>query len=134
MLRDQKSLAASPKAWMQVGRIAILMTSGLALVGRHGTAADRKPAARSVARVIQTAQRADKKKPAPAKAADPHSKPAPFSLAFVPRDAIMVAAVRPAELLKRPVLAAVAKSISEQGGFKQELGIAIDRIEQVTVV
>lgn len=58
----------------------------------------------------------------------------PFSLAFVPHDAVVVAAVRPAELLKRPVLAALRKELSEQADINRMFGIAVERIDSLAIV
>lgn len=100
----------------------------------------------NVPRLIQTAQPAEKKKTVTANAKKPAAAPAAaapveagskqpaFSLAFVPRDVIAVAAIRPADLLRKPGLAPLVKSLTEQGAFKKELGISLDRIEQALVV
>ncbi len=52
----------------------------------------------------------------------------------MPYDAAIVAAVRPAAILKRPVAAALAQALSQSGGMKNELGISLERIEQATAV
>ncbi len=58
-----------------------------------------------------------------------------LSLAYVPRDAIMVMAAHPAEALKQPFLAVIAKSLREQGGMSELLGFSvIDDLRQVTAV
>jgi hypothetical protein len=55
----------------------------------------------------------------------------PFSLAFVPRDAVAVAAARPGELLRRPALAPVKNALSQQRDLQLSLGVAPERIEQL---
>ncbi len=59
---------------------------------------------------------------------------APFSLSYVPRDAVAVAAFRPAELLERPVLAPLKKALSEHPVVQETWGVSADRIEQVTLI
>ena len=55
----------------------------------------------------------------------------PFSLAYVPRDAVAIAAVRPAELLSRPALAPIKTVLSQLRELQQSLGVAPERIDQV---
>jgi beta-lactamase regulating signal transducer with metallopeptidase domain len=55
----------------------------------------------------------------------------PFSLAYVPRDAVAIAAVRPAALLSRPALAPIKNALLQQRELQQSLGVAPDRIDQV---
>ncbi|MCY2967856.1 MAG: DUF1559 domain-containing protein, partial [Planctomycetota bacterium] len=58
----------------------------------------------------------------------------PASLAFVPEDAVFVGTVRPADLLTRPELAPLIKSLKEMGDAKKGLGVEIDEIERATLV
>src|SRR5262249_27526887 len=57
-----------------------------------------------------------------------------LSLAWVPRDAIAVAALRPAELLNRPALATLKQALTQQKELRESLGVAPEKIEQLTVV
>jgi len=57
-----------------------------------------------------------------------------FSLAYVPRDAVLVAAVRPAALLDRPALAPLAALIADDDELPKQLGISPSKIETATMV
>ncbi len=67
-----------------------------------------------------------------AHAADPAREP--LSLAWVPRDTVLVCAARPAELLRRPALARIAEAVRSDGGLRAHFGVAVDRVETATVV
>jgi len=55
----------------------------------------------------------------------------PFTLAYVPRDAVIVAAVRPAELLNRPALAVVKNALAQNPDLQKSIGVSPERIEQL---
>ncbi len=57
-----------------------------------------------------------------------------LSLAYVPRDAAIVFAVRPSALLKRPELKGMAAAIEEGEEINEQIGISIDRVERFTML
>lgn len=57
----------------------------------------------------------------------------PLSLAYVPRDAIAVAAIRPPALVKCQALAPFCKLLDERLELEKELGFRPERIEQIAV-
>lgn len=58
----------------------------------------------------------------------------PLSLAYVPRDALAVAAIRPAALAERESLSSLTTALASHGDLPQIFGLPVDRIEQMTVV
>ncbi len=75
-----------------------------------------------------------KAKPKAPNEASPKREPQPFSLAFVPHDALVVAAIRPAELLRRPALTVLRRDLSEYPQINRTLGIAFERIDSLVLV
>jgi beta-lactamase regulating signal transducer with metallopeptidase domain/type II secretory pathway pseudopilin PulG len=142
MLRDDKLLLKKMTAGMRVGVIATLAAASLGVAGLRGTAADRadkrEAAALAQAPADKKAERlngpglATSSEKGGLGAAAPGAEP--FSLAWVPRDAIAVAGLRPAALFTRPALAALRKAVLEQSALKDVLGISPDRIDQAIVV
>lgn len=57
----------------------------------------------------------------------------PLSLAYVPRDSMLVMAARPAAILSQPAFAPIKKAIDDQDGMQELLGIDVRKIRQVTV-
>lgn len=57
----------------------------------------------------------------------------PLSLAYVPRDSLVVLAVRPSSLLAQPVLAPIKKVLDEQDGLQELFGIDVRQLQQVSV-
>src|SRR5262249_25232932 len=57
-----------------------------------------------------------------------------FSLAWVPRDAAIDFAGRPAELLGRPALAGLKKALSNDKELQKGLGVPFERVEHATIV
>jgi hypothetical protein len=107
---------------------SILLT--LALAECFGD--DRQPAGGiSSPRVAQVDAKSTPKAP---DEASHRREPQPFSLAFVPHDAIVVAAARPAELLRRPTLAVLRRDLSEYPQIDKMLGIAFERIDSLVLV
>jgi beta-lactamase regulating signal transducer with metallopeptidase domain len=151
MLRDEKLLSTKMTAGMRTALVAVLSAASLAVAGLRGTAADRKaPGGTSPAAALADDP---KTKPAPARgtgitATSGTSNTTGTSgssstttatsdaagLAWVPRDAIAVARFRPAELLRRPALAALRQALGQQKELQEQLGVSPDKIEQVTVV
>jgi hypothetical protein len=135
MHRDQtSSIEICCGSLIGVRRLSIVavVMAAVAAVGLRGQGADSKDG--TAAPPTQTALlQAKKKAKAPADSAR-ESKPDSFSLAFVPNDAAVVAAVRPAAILKRPVAASLSQALAQSGGMKNELGVSLERIEQATAV
>ena len=159
MLRDEKLLSTKMSAKVRTGMIVTLTAVSLAVAGLRGTAADRKPLVdRSAAQAFADdgqppAQDKDRTAPTRSSAAlgsdgrltgsvaalgagsfAAAQAVEPLSLAYVPRDALAVAAFRPAELLSRPALAPLKKILTEHGIAQELLNVAADRIEQVTLI
>ena len=163
MLRDETSMSVRMSPVGRIAMIVILLAAGLAVAGLRGTAGDREVAAgqsTSPAIAVKQAPRAtrtgldesgnssssetsttsgtsisssgsfgsDGRESSSTKAVEP------FSLAYVPRDAVAVVAVRPAELLNRPALAPLKKLVGQERELQQSFGIAPERVEQLTVV
>lgn len=120
MLRDGKLKSTSASTGARVGTVVVLAAAGLLIAGLRGTAAP--PDAASVMTTLATGSLAQ------AGAAES------TGLEWIPRDALVVATIRPAKLLARPELAGFATAISQQGQLKEHLGIAPERIEQVSLV
>jgi hypothetical protein len=58
----------------------------------------------------------------------------PLSLAYVPRDAYMVAAIRPRVILKNEAFAPLNDFLSRQNDLKRHVGIPMGQIEQITLI
>ncbi len=139
MHRDQaSSIGKTPRNLafrMRRGVIVVVMTAAVAAIGLSGRGADREaPTGADASPATQIALIQTKTKAKPAADAPKESKAASFSLAYVPNGAVVVAAVRPAAILKRSVAAPLIQALSQSGGMKNELGVALERIEQATAV
>ncbi len=66
--------------------------------------------------------------------APPADGQAALDLAYVPRDAVLVVAVRPATLLRRDALAPVREALDQMGGQQLDLDIRPAEVAQVTGV
>ena len=129
---------------------AALLVVGASLVAALLNAEDRKGppavperAARPAAPVAnaEPTTKAEPSKPAADDA--PVAAPAPgkdkeiarpLSLAYIPRDAIAVAAIRPPALLKCPALVPFTKRIDKTFELQKALGFRVERIEQISLV
>ncbi len=160
MLRDEKLISTKITGGFRTGMVAGLVVVGLAVAGLRGTAADRKPAVDRQA-VLAADDKPPKESKTTGAATNSITSSSSGSstsissssstsgsssnggtsgsstidsqtLAWVPRDSIAVARLRPADLLSRPAFAAVKKSLLQQKDLYALLGIAPDRIEQVT--
>lgn len=160
MLRDETSVSRTRSPGVQAAMIAALLMAGLAVAGLRGTSGGRAAAAgepATSAKAVAQAQDTPRTKPAESgKGNLPGAPPPvrtgsskagsdgsngesgssatsvePFSLAYVPRDAVAVAALRPAQLLKHPALAVAKNVLSQQRELQQSLGVSPERIEQV---
>jgi beta-lactamase regulating signal transducer with metallopeptidase domain len=147
MLRDEKLSCTKMTGRFRMGMIAGLAIVSLAIAGLRGAAADPKPGGNSPARLAATDETQPKPSPRPARGPGSSGTASttgtsgssttatgdPLSLSWVPRDSIAVVRFRPAELLNKPALAAFKKSLTERKELRDSLGVAVDRIEQVTV-
>jgi hypothetical protein len=120
MLRDAKPGSTTPSVGLRVGTVVVLLAAGLFAAGFRGIngpadAADDGRIAGAVAGAATTT--ADE----------------PASLAYVPRDAVMVAMLRPAKLLKQPAFAQLATAF-ERMGMSRDEAETLKRIEQVSLV
>ncbi|HSG71414.1 MAG TPA: M56 family metallopeptidase, partial [Planctomycetaceae bacterium] len=57
-----------------------------------------------------------------------------LSLAYVPRDALIVGAVRPAKILSQPAFAPLKKAVDAQEGMQEMLGLSVLDVQQATMV
>ncbi|MGQ0635883.1 MAG: DUF1559 family PulG-like putative transporter [Planctomycetaceae bacterium] len=57
----------------------------------------------------------------------------PLSLAYVPHDSTFVLAIRPATILARPEMTMLGRFVQQQDDSQKQLGIPMDRLEQVTI-
>ena len=57
-----------------------------------------------------------------------------LSLAYVPRDALIVAAGRPSEALSQPIFAPLKKALDQQDGLRELYGISVTEIDHVVGV
>jgi beta-lactamase regulating signal transducer with metallopeptidase domain len=157
MLRDEKLISTKITGGFRTGMVAGLAAIGLAVAGLRGTAADRKPAFERQAVLAAADDKQSSGSQTKGAAANTISSGSSSStttgssssdgtsgsstagavdshpLAWVPRDSIAVVRLRPAELLNRPTLANFKKSLLQQKDLFASLGIAPDRIEQVTI-
>jgi beta-lactamase regulating signal transducer with metallopeptidase domain len=122
MLRDGRS----PRSH-QLSRGARVATIGLFTTVGVVAAALRGPVAPTAAMAQVAADPGAAKPPGKAEAVD-----RPFDLSYVPADAAVVVAVRPAAVGGRPELSALADYL-EKGPFAR-LGVAAEAIEQATFV
>lgn len=58
----------------------------------------------------------------------------PLSLAYVPRDAYMLAAIRPRVILKNEAFAPLNSFLSRQNDLMRHVGIPFEQIEQLTLI
>jgi len=56
-----------------------------------------------------------------------------LSLAYVPRDALVVAAIRPPALLKCPAFAPIGTMLTKRLELEKQIGFSLERVEQVVV-
>jgi len=152
MLRDEKLLSTKITTGLRMGMLTALAAVSLAVAGLRGTAADRKTVVDQPAVLAQRGDNLPKalqnKKPERSNLAGSagtteksgtsgstaEGAVEPFSLAWVPRDAIAVAALRPAALFNRPALDVLKKSLLQQKDLQASLGVSPDRIEQVIII
>lgn len=139
MLRDEKLLSTKMTSGLRAGLVAVLAVASLAVAGLRGTAADRKsardePAALAVADDAKTATSGSSQATGTSGSSSGDTAGDLESLAWVPRDAVAVVRIRPAELLKRPALAALKQALAQQKEIQAALGASFDKIEQVTIV
>lgn len=141
MLRDEKLLSTKITTGLRMGMLTSLAAVSLAVAGLRGTAADRKSeATRTPAlaqrddRIPKTSQVRNAKEKTGSSAATAGAAAEPFSLAWVPRDVVAVAALRPAALFNRPALDVLKRSLLQQKDLQASLGLSPDRIEQVIII
>lgn len=119
MLRDSRLPASTLSTGMRVATVGVLLMAGLFVAGfRGGHATADSGIGNLTLGAMGSALGAAE----------------PVSLAYVPRDTVFIATARPIDILARPELGALRKSLDEQGVLKTLFGGAIDRIEQVTFV
>lgn len=119
MLRDSRLPAATLSTGMRVATVGVLLMSGLFVAGFRGTAGMANAESGTLAFSA-------------AGAAIGAAEPA--SLAYVPRDAVIVATARPIDILARPEFGALRKALEQQGATKTPFGVGLDRVEQFTLV
>lgn len=147
MLRDEKLLSTKTTAGFRAGLVAGLTIVSLAVAGLRGSVADQTPGDHSPAQLAaaddnqpKAAQRAARGAGSSGTASTTGTSGSsttstvdPLSLAWVPRDSIAVVRFRPAELLNKPALGGIQKTLLAQKELRDSLGVALDRIEQVTI-
>lgn len=121
MLRDTKLSTKGISGWWRYGTLAVLLTAGIVVAGLRAGAGPVETAAVNAA-IEQSLL------PASVAAAEQ-----PLSLAYVPRDAAFVFALRPAALLARPEFANTPQGPQSKSALAQQLGIPADHFEQVTI-
>ena len=129
MLRDSNQLLTpTPTVWRTLS-IALVVLAGVLAAGLRGSGGQDE--ARSLAaEQPQLPQLAQNKQVAQAntrRRAAPQRKP--FSLAYVPRDAVIVTGIRPS-IMRQPQLG-LAGLLNAQKGFAEDFGIDVRQIEQV---
>jgi hypothetical protein len=151
MLRDEKLLSTKMTSGLRAGLIAVLAAASLAVAGLRGSADDRKSAIDGSAALAQadaTKPKASQTRSGSTGTSSSGSSNAtgtsgsstgdttvdPESLAWVPRDAVAVGRIRPAELLKRPALAALKQALAQQKELQEQMGVSLEKIEQVTMI
>src|SRR5512136_2081938 len=72
--------------------------------------------------------------PARGQGAAPAADNAPFRLAYIPRDAVLVFAVRPATLVQREAVAPLREAIDQMGRGLFQLDVGPAEVAEVTVV
>ncbi|MFN0055765.1 MAG: DUF1559 domain-containing protein [Planctomycetales bacterium] len=120
MLRDKKLLATTTPMGVRIVTVGVLLLASLAIAGLKGlngplNAAAADPLTTAVGSALGASDES-------------------AGLEYVPRDAVLVATLRPAALLARPEMAPLSQALQQQGGMREQLGIAADKVEQVTVV
>ncbi len=136
MLRDPKGiLTSSVSGKLRAGIVAALVLAGVLAVGFRGSGGNMNESA--YADPVPVAEQPTEATDGEASAEAPTSTPAadqPFSLAYVPRDAVMVAAIRPATLLGRPAMSPLADLTAKDKTVKDQLGITPAQMETVTYI
>lgn len=132
MLRDTRQRPSTPLGWS--GRslvLAALVGAGILVAGIRGPITE----AADGSGPDQLAQRSNRR----TEATDNGETVATgakqkFSLQYVPSDAVLVAAIRPAELLNIKGLGPVRDFLNRENPFAKELGFPVDALEEVTLV
>lgn len=130
MREDQSRLTNQRASLLPLGGMALAVAVVVVFFGLWSGAPQRSRAVRPSFPVRLETQ-APEAQPA---AVAPRAARAPFSLEFVPRDAIAVAAIRPAALLEQPALSVLRAQLAELPGAPRWFGLPAERFEQVTAV
>ncbi len=124
MLRDPKQVELTSSSRTRNAALAAVLAAGLVAVGiRPGGPGSPESTAAEPFREVSQVTRTP---------ASPARQP--FSLAYVPRDAVGVVAVRPASLLTQPMFQPLAELLSGESGWSDTLGVEETQIEQALSV
>lgn len=135
MLRDKPLLNSASSVGIRLATVSAVVAAGLFVAGLRGPeaagggtaqagTADAAPSGEKDREVAQAA---------PATPAGTEKKD-PLSVAWVPRDSVFVAAIRPARLLSAPAVAPLKKGLQEaQENLVKEFGVSPERVEQATM-
>ncbi|MEQ8785189.1 MAG: M56 family metallopeptidase [Pirellulaceae bacterium] len=117
MLRNPRGASSSPKSFVLAAALALLVVVAAATSGL------RMPGASTVIAAAPKSAEGD------ADGGMPQREP--FAVGAFPSGGSFVIAIRPAELLARPKLSAVAKTLRESAELEWSIGIPLTDIEQV---
>ena len=134
MLRDSRNLIRATSGSRRLAIVAVLFVAALAAAGFRGTAStpsNEAVAGQSPATNEQLKEARAHKVAVEAAEGRLQGKGS-LSLAYVPRDAFIVGAVRPAKLLSYPSLRPLAAELQQDRDFKKQIGVTVNRIEEVT--
>lgn len=137
MLRDNTLLHSASSAGMKLALVSTVLFTGLFAAGLRGpesiggsVALAQSPSNDSANPPELTLTQADGKP----QSSDQSGPKEPLSVAWVPRDAIAVAATRPSRLLGAPIMQTLKAGLQQaQEAFVKEFGVTFDKVSQVTV-
>jgi beta-lactamase regulating signal transducer with metallopeptidase domain/type II secretory pathway pseudopilin PulG len=140
MLRDHNLLPTATSVGTKFVLVTAVLLTGLFAAGLRGpeavggnAALANAPAESEPAAEAQR-QRAQAEQNVQTQAAALQAAKEPLSVAWVPRDAVVVAAIRPARLLAAPLMSSIRGPLEQlQEAAVKQFGASIDHIEQVTV-
>ena len=125
MLRDPQQLVSGTRR-LRATRIAVLLAAGAFAVGLRGPA---MRGAESQARGGASAPSAR-----PGDGSSETGQRRALSLSYVPRDALILAAVRPSHLFSEESLVPIVTTLRQPKPLHEQFGVGLDRIKQFTAV
>jgi beta-lactamase regulating signal transducer with metallopeptidase domain len=116
MLRDPGQFSNRSPGRMRWASLAAMMAAGLLVAGLRGPGESLQALAADAPTLILS------------------EAPAPLSLAYVPRDAVAVVGLHPANAIRVPALKPVADALLKDGEFEKAIGLGVDQIDSVVLI